>query len=291
MSRWTLSLGLALSFVFACERGSAEPSKPAPKPEAQPAAQAEDQPEQRPEAEAAPASDSERPKPESESESESVPTTLEASALEPGVEPPTNKVLTKLAAELQLRNAVIAAKPVGFGPRTYVTALRSRDGDPAHFTLQIFVVHLPEGEDATWSRAPGMAYQVREWKDEGWSDKPGAIPTTLIVEDLDADGEAEILVRFRYEEMLGGGGLNTSTDMLILNVSERGIEEAIRANLHHLVTVFESKGKATFEDDDGDGHPDLQIRKREYEDDTQTETRESRWLWDPTSDRYVPKPA
>lgn len=267
-----------LAPLFACDAagpGAAE-STTAPAAKAEQPATPEPQP----------APDSDTAAPEADEPTEpSPPIALTPAQLAPGVDAPSNKVILGLARSRGLQNPAVAAKPVGVGPRAYVSAVRTRQGEPARYALELLYLDIPEAEGSEWSLDEDGHHRLHDWKDEGWSDKPEFIAVTLIAEDLDADGRAEVLARFRYEEMRGGGGLNTSTDMAILNLQPFG--EAFRANLHHVVTVFETKGKASFPDHDGDGHPDLLIESRELEEGKQVSQREARWLWDAASDSYL----
>jgi hypothetical protein len=212
-------------------------------------------------------------------------------SLTAGIDPPDQRRVLGLARAKGLARPALAAKLAEAGARRYIAAIRDRKGStPAEYSLHLLLLRAPDS-------APGAAVEwvadgvleLHRWRSE-WLDEAGAgaIPTTLVVDDHERDGEIEVLVRFRHEIMCPGGGPNTITDLRIVEL-EPALAVVLKTELHHSIPSTETKGTAHHEDLDGDGHTDLRIAySTKSEDEPKAKRAENRWRWVPGDDIWLP---
>jgi hypothetical protein len=210
--------------------------------------------------------------------------------LEPGVAAPAQSVMLAAARSALGGKLAVAAPVTGFGLRRHVTALRrSEPGDEQTFSLHAVVFEASEadGAEASWSVVASQ--ELHRWSTLGLEDeKVGTAPTTIVADDFDDDGEAELLVRVRLDTMCPGGGPNTITHLIIADFAPTSAI-ALRTELHHsMIGDAQTKATVAHEDLDGDGHRDVRVRYVSTDSDpASTETAENRWLWVAGEDEWV----
>lgn len=209
-----------------------------------------------------------------------------AGAPAPPVPRPGTGDIIRVAKKLGMRRPAVAAPPTSVGPMGYVVAVRTSWGDPTEYTLELIHMQQAAEDGAAWEALPDGVFRVHDWLDDGWSETPGSIPVTLASWDYDADGEQEVLLRFRFAYVRGDTGYNSYRDMIVFNL--RPLSVAMRANLDHEVEVWERKGSMSFRDLNGDKHPDVRITARELQEGKEFARREEEWRWDPATDTYIP---
>ena len=221
--------------------------------------------------------------------SEDAPTPEPESALPA---PTKAEALAACRAAIDPRVAELAPTVV-LGPRRHAIALRKRvDDDPTAAELVLAILEGAPGESeaapATWTVARSLVISRIEGTD--YEDGPPRLPTTLLAEDFDDDGEIELELRYREEVMCGGGGLNTITKLKLLDV-EPELAVALGTELHHTMAAspVETKAQLSHEDLDGDGHRDVRIRYTTVDGD-ETQRAENAWIWS-AADRWRLRPA
>jgi hypothetical protein len=214
-----------------------------------------------------------------------------SASLAAGIDPPDQPRVLELARAKGLAKPTLAAKLAEAGSRRYIAAIRDRKGSaPAEYSLHLLLLHAPEpapGAAVEWV-ADGVL-ELHRWSAEWLEDaEAGSIPTTLVVDDHERDGEIEALVRFRHDIMCPGGGPNTITELRIVEL-EPGLAVVLKTELHHAIVSVETTGTVHHEDLDADGHPDLRVRySTKSEDDPKPVLAENRWRWVPADDTWIP---
>lgn len=285
------TLALALLCGLACD-SSTKPAEPA-KTDAKTEAKAEPKAEPKTDAKAeAKAETKAEPTPETKAEPTPQPTApAGAPSLAAGIDAPDQPRVLELARTKGLAKPTLAAKLAEAGPRRFVAAIRDRKGaTPAEYSLHLVLLRAHEpapGAAVAWV-ADGVI-ELHRWSSPWLEDaEAGSIPTTLIVDDHERDGEIEVLVRFRHELMCPGGGPNTITELRIVEL-EPTLAITLESELHHAMVSTEMKGTVHHEDLDADGHPDLRIHFSTKSDhDPEPQVTESRWRWVPTDDTWAP---
>jgi hypothetical protein len=210
-----------------------------------------------------------------------------------GVDPPKQARVLELARAKGLAKPALAAKLAEAGARRYVAAIRDRNDTPSGFpqyTLHLLRLRLPEpvpGAAAEWV-VDGVV-ELHRWQSAWIEDAEGSssIPTTLVVDDHERDGEVEVLVRFRYEFNCSTV-VSEITDLSIVEL-EPTLAVVLRTELHHTLTDVEKKGTAHHEDLDGDGHPDLRVSfSTKVEGEPKPKLTENRWRWVAGDDTWAP---
>jgi hypothetical protein len=207
-----------------------------------------------------------------------------------GVDPPDKPRVLELARAKGLAKPALATKLAEAGARRYIAAIRNRKGStPVKYSLHLMLLRATEPAPGAAVEWVADVLELHRWRNE-WLEEAeaGSIPTTLVVDDHEHDGELEVLVRFRHEIMCPGGGPNTITELRIVEL-EPELAVVLKTELHHSIPSTETKGTAHHEDLDADGHPDLRIRySTKSEDEAKPELAENRWRWVPADDTWIP---
>lgn len=215
---------------------------------------------------------------------------IEIASPEAGIEPPQKARVLELARGMGFAKPALATMLAEAGPRRYVAVLRDRNGDePAEYSLHLILLRSPEpatGAEPQWE-AQGVL-ELHRWRGEWMEDADaGKIPTTLVVDDYEHDGEVEALVRFRHTIMCPGGGPNEITELRMVEL-EPALGVVLQTELHHEMVPVQTKGVVHHEDLDGDQHPDLRIRYTTGDEDgPEPRLQESRWRWVASDDRWT----
>ena len=242
----------------------------------------------------------EEPQPEPEPEPESKPgaggatSTSTEIEVQPPLPPPTKA--EAMAACRSVLSAKLAelAPLVALGPRRHAIALRERVADDPSAAALVVAILDGSGSEAdpaapvTWAVTSSL--EVARIAGTGLEDGPPSLPTTLLVEDFDDDGELELKLRYREDVMCGGGGLNTITKLALLDV-EPDLAIALATELHHTMepNPTQTKAEVSHEDVDGDGHRDVRIRYTTTDEDGE-QVAQNVWLWS-QADRWRLRPA
>lgn len=202
-----------------------------------------------------------------------------------GVDPPKQSIVLALARAKGFAKAALATKLAEAGARRYVAAIRDRKPMPSGFpeySLHLLLLRLPEaaaGAKAEW--VVDGAVELHRWGPAMPIDDPegsSSIPTTLVVDDHDRDGEIEVLARYRHEFSCTPM-VSMVTDLAIVEL-EPTLAVALKTELHHELTEVAKKGTAHHEDLDGDGHPDLRVGfSTKAEGEPKPKLTENRWRW------------
>lgn len=148
----------------------------------------------------------------------------------------------------------------------------------------VLAVLKPEGGGWALESSALLFDASTPWLDE---DTPPPLAATARAEDLDRDGESEILVRVRHPVMCPGGGPNTITSMFVLDATPR-LAVALSTELHHVMDAYPDQGtKAIVTHDDRDVVITYTSTSEEG-----TTTQTNRWVYEPEADAWsLPEPA
>jgi hypothetical protein len=214
-----------------------------------------------------------------------------------GIEAPSKTDLLALAKPAIPGDLALLAPMVEFGPRRFAAALRSQpDKTKPVFEVHAVIVEASEASPPVWSVIASLEiHEVDGSKfDETVEAEPSSIPTTVLADDYDDDGEPELLVRVRNHVMCEADGDNEITTLAIVDPAP-AVGIALKTELHHThrMDIFSTKATVSHEDLNGDGHRDVRIKYEttttplDDDADPSTEVAENRWLWEAGRDAWT----
>lgn len=148
-----------------------------------------------------------------------------------------------------------ASQRVALGTDGAVAIVRLSQGEGDDARWRIVAVRLRREAEA-W--APAGTHRLEEWSAHPDLGRDGSIAVNLRVDDVDTDGELELVTRYRLDWMCCGAGATTKRTLVILNDDAR-LTEAAYLDLDEEVYFGGTKGRERFEDRDADGHADLVV--------------------------------
>ena len=108
----------------------------------------------------------------------------------------------------------------------------------------------------------------------------------LKVDDVDGDGQPEVLLRTITCHIYRAIGEKTKREMYIFNVQPTGLQLATHILLDEDTASWNTKSTIQFEDVNADGHRDI-LRKSTTEDFAGKKHKKEIFLYDPTKDLYT----
>jgi len=143
-----------------------------------------------------------------------------------------------------------------------VAVVRTQKGSGDSASFRVSLVRLKQ-ESEVW--APAGIREIETWNAHDELGRDGTIAVNLRVQDVDDDGENEVLARFRLDWMCCGAGATARRTLVVLN-DDAELSEAAYIHLDESIYRGATTGKERFEDRNNDGHRDLVVKwKAVYE--------------------------
>lgn len=269
--RWIL--GVLLATLAACDSGESAKARADTNAEADPPAQ----PSPKASAESPPVAPTEE-SPGRDGDGDE----LAAPAVEPPQALPEWSDFEPAAATDGWSKPAKASTRERLGPHRAVAVIRTEQGEAEDARWRITAVRL-EWDGAAWQ--PAGARELQRWSAHEDLGRDGKIAVNLRVDDVDDDGELEILTRFKLDWMCCGGGATHRRTLVIVNDDPK-MSEAAYLDLDEEIYIGGTVGKERFEDRNADGHGDLIVAWKSTIADEPPDEGEHVHQWRPRGNRF-----